>query len=114
MPRSLRKPRSSSRDWPKRRPGSSDPLLRGKIDSGLPSSVKPGESLSYSMYPMTGSSWDGFDPPDGVVVRLTPIGLSSIGQRNLAEARSPERLSKAEARLASLRSDLAELVPASR
>jgi hypothetical protein len=89
-------------------PGSSEPLLRGKVDSGLPGSVSPGKRLSFVMYPMPGSSWDALDSPSDAILDLTPIRLSSIGIRNIAEARSPERTSRDEAKLASLRAELAD------
>jgi len=70
-----------------------------------------GKRLAYVMDPMPDSAWDRLDPPDDAVLELTPIRLSAIGVRNLAEARSPERQARDEEALASLRAELAELDP---
>jgi hypothetical protein len=90
-------------------PGSPEPLLQGKIDSGLPGSLEPGKRLSYVMYPMPDSAWDRLDPPVDAVLELRVVRLSALGNRNLAEARSPERQGRDESDLSSLRAELADL-----
>jgi len=89
-------------------------LLRGRIDGRVPGTVDPGKSLAYQLYPLEGSPWDRLAPPPDAVLELTPVRLSSVGNRNLAAARSTERQAADEASLARLRDELAELDPSRR
>jgi hypothetical protein len=94
-------------------PDSSSPLLKGKIDSNTAGGLEPGESASLKLFPMPDSQWGTYDPPEGAVLDLTPTRLVGVAGNVLAEARSPERLAKDEASLASLRADLQEIQPRS-